>query len=131
MLADGAVFEVWIGGEWQAVTLHSGGYHGYYYETVSGERGRLALCMRVRWCETASRDEEKEAASSLERVRLEWLGKRVQNKIPVAAGYVCGQVRAITARGKVIFVYTSPLNSVSVRAVFAVERIGEVLELAA
>src|SRR5579859_1356430 len=44
----GEVLQVMLCGQWHTVTFQSGGYRGRYLETSSGERLRLALCMRVR-----------------------------------------------------------------------------------
>ena len=131
VLAPGMRFEIWMGGEWQAVRLESGGYRGCYYVTSGGERGRLALCMRARLCEAdAAPGEQEEVPLPLEQLRLVWVGKQARNRVPLAGGYVCGEVRQVTDRGLVLFVYTPPLNPVCVRARFPVERLFEVLALA-
>jgi Domain of unknown function (DUF5348) len=79
VLAPGMMFEIWMGGEWQAVRLESGGYRGCYYVTSGGERGRLALCMRARLCEAdAAPGEQEEVSLPLEQLRLVWVGKQVQ-----------------------------------------------------
>jgi uncharacterized protein DUF5348 len=44
----GDVFEVHIGGEWQAVRMESGGYKGWYFVTADDQRVRPALCMKAR-----------------------------------------------------------------------------------
>lgn len=128
-LVPGAVFEVWMNGQWQAVSLHSGGYQGCYYLTTNGERGRLALCMRVRLGQASICDEQAQG-SPLEEVRRLWLGKQAQSKIALAGGYVRGEVREVTQRGMVVFVYSPRLNAVPVRLVFPVEQMSEVLALA-
>jgi len=40
--------EVLVGGQWQAVTMHSGGYRGRYLRLADGRWTRPALCMQVR-----------------------------------------------------------------------------------
>lgn len=131
VLEPGSVFQVWIGGEWQAVRLQSGGYRGCYYVTNRGERGRLALCMRVRLYEAdTAPGEQEEVATTLEQLRLAWVGKQAHSRVPLAGGYVCGEVRQVTDRGLVLFVYTPPLNPVCVRVRFSIERLEEVLALA-
>lgn len=40
--------EVLIGGEWQAMTMYSGGYRGRYLCAADGRWLRPALCMQVR-----------------------------------------------------------------------------------
>ena len=108
--------------------LQSGGYRGCYYVTNRGERGRLALCMRVRLCEAdAVPGEQEEVAMTLEQLRLVWVGKQAHSRVPLAGGYVRGEVRQVTDRGLVLFVYTPPLNPVRVRVRFPVERLVEVL----
>jgi Domain of unknown function (DUF5348) len=47
-LQAGDVFEVRVGGQWQAVRMESGGYQGWYFVTADGERVRPALCMKAR-----------------------------------------------------------------------------------
>jgi Domain of unknown function (DUF5348) len=47
-LQAGDVFEVRIGGEFQAVRLKSGGYKGWYFVTAADRRARPALCMKAR-----------------------------------------------------------------------------------
>lgn len=130
VLAPGAVFEVWMNEQWQAVSLHSGGYRGCYYLTTNGERGRLALCMRVRLGEASASSDEAQC-SPLEQVRRVWMGKQAQSKVALAGGYVSGEVREVTERGMVVFVYFPRLNAVPVKAVFPVEQISDVLALAA
>jgi hypothetical protein len=44
----GDVFEVRVGGQWQAVRMESGGYKGWYFVTADGQRARPALCMKAR-----------------------------------------------------------------------------------
>jgi hypothetical protein len=44
----GDVFEVRVGGEFQAVRLESGGYKGWYFVTADGRRARPAICMKAR-----------------------------------------------------------------------------------
>ncbi len=127
VLAPGAVFEVWMDGHWQVVRLQSGGYRGCYYVTPQGARGRFALCMGVRLCQVPAQVSHDVGVSPVEQIRLTWVGKRVQNKIPLATGSVCGEVLEVTKRGMVLFGYTSPVGSVPVRATFPVERIDEVL----
>jgi hypothetical protein len=129
-LAPGARFEMWMGGEWQAVSLHSGGYRGYYYVTSNGQRGRLALCMPVRLSPVPAMSEAFAVLSPLEQVRLIWMDKRVESRVPVAGGYVSGEVREVTDSGMVVFVYRSRLNGVAVKATFPMERVAEVLALA-
>jgi hypothetical protein len=48
LLEVGDRVEVLMGGEWQAVTMLSGGYHGRYFCGMDGQCMRPALCMRVR-----------------------------------------------------------------------------------
>src|SRR5258706_15107133 len=99
-LAPGMMFELWMGDEWQAVRLESGGYRGCYYVTISGERGRLALCMRVRLCEAdEALGEQDEGSSPLEQLRLAWIGKQAHSLVPLAGGYMCGEVGGVTDRG--------------------------------
>jgi hypothetical protein len=130
VLEPGSVFQVWMGGEWQAVRLQSGGYRGCYYVTNHGERGRLALCMRVRLCEAdVAPGEQDEVATTLERLRLAWIGKQAHSRVPLAGGSVCGEVREVTDWGMVLFVYTPPLNPVCVRVRFPIECFEEVLAL--
>ena len=50
----GSRFEVWTEGQWQAVSMQSGGYLGRFLLFADGRRARPALCMRVRPCEEAS-----------------------------------------------------------------------------
>jgi hypothetical protein len=130
VLAPGAVFEVWMGSQWQAVSLHSGGYRGCYYLTTSGERGRLALCMRVRLGEVSTTSEQVQE-SPIEQVRRHWIGKQAHSKVALAGGFVSGEVREVTERGLVVFVYFSRLNGVAVRTRFPVEQLEDVLALAA
>jgi hypothetical protein len=40
--------DVLVGGEWLAMTMHSGGYRGRYLRAVDGRWLRPALCMQVR-----------------------------------------------------------------------------------
>ncbi len=127
VLAPGAVCEVCIGNQWQAVRRHSGGYRGCYYETPQGVRGRFALCMGVRLCQVCAEGCTETGRSSVEHVRLTWVGKQAQTKVPLAAGSVCGEVLDVTKWGMVLFGYTSPVGSVPVRVTFPVERIDEVL----
>ena len=127
VLAPGAVFEVWMDGHWQIVRLQSGGYRGCYYETSQGVRGRFALCMGVRLCQVGAEGCTETGRSSVEHVRLSWVGKQAHSKVPLASGSVCGEVLEVTKRGMVLFGYTSPVGSVPVRVTFPVERIDEVL----
>ena len=48
VLSVGDMLELALGGRYQTVCVASGGYHGYYYRTLGGERARFALCMRAR-----------------------------------------------------------------------------------
>lgn len=131
VLEPGSVFQVWMAGEWQAVRLQSGGYRGCYYVTNRGERGRLALCMRVRLCAAdAALSQSNEASSPFEQLRLTWMGKQAHSRVPLAGGYVCGEVCEVTDRGVVVFVYTPPLNGVCVRVKVPIERLEETLALA-
>lgn len=50
----GSRFEVWVEGQWLAVSMQSGGYRGCFLLFADGRRARPALCMRVRPCEEAS-----------------------------------------------------------------------------
>ncbi len=127
VLAPGAAFEVWMDSQWQAVRLQSGGYRGCYYVTVQGTRGRLALGMGVRLCQVPGQASNETAVSLVERVRLTWVGKRVENKVALACGSVRGEVLDVTERGMVLFGYASPVGGVPVRVRFPVERIDEVL----
>ena len=127
VLAPGAVCEVCIGSQWQAVSLHSGGYRVCYYETPQGIRGRLAVAMAVRLCQVRTEGCTKTGQASVEQLRLTWVGKQAQSKVPLAVGLVCGKVLDVTKRGMVLFGYTSPVGSVPVRVTFPVERIDEVL----
>jgi hypothetical protein len=87
--------------------------------------------MRVRLCEAdAALGKQDEVSSPIEQLRLAWIGKQAHSRVPLAAGYVCGEVREVTDRGIVVFVYTPPLNPVRVRVSFPVERLEEVLALA-
>jgi hypothetical protein len=131
-LAVGMSFELKLRGEWCRVRLESGGYKGRYYITAAGERGRLALCMEARMCEQVQmpRLGEETAVVRLEQVRIAWVGKDVESRIPLAGGVVRGVVREITERGQVVFVYLPRLNGVPVVVSFPVERVGEVLALA-
>ncbi len=129
VLAVGDVIEVQMGDTWCRVRVESGGYKGFYYVTSQGRRGRFALCMQVR------RVEQQVAApvvqgSSLEQLRLAWVGRRVQSRVPLAVGYVCGVVREITERGQAIFVYTPRANGVPVVATLPVSRLNDFLMLA-
>ncbi|HLI06414.1 MAG TPA: hypothetical protein VKV40_07595, partial [Ktedonobacteraceae bacterium] len=101
-LAPGAAFEVWMRGQWQAVSLHSGGYRGCYYLTTKGERGRLAGCMSVRLME-ASASSDEVPCFLLEQVRRLWMGKLAHSKVALAGGFVSGEVREVTQRGMVLF----------------------------
>jgi len=67
--------------------------------------------------------------SVLEQVRVMWVGKPVETRVPVAGGLVRGVVREITACGKVVFVYRSRLNGVPVVVSFPVGRLTEVLHV--
>ncbi len=127
VLAPGAACEVCIGNQWQAVRLHSGGYRGCYYETPQGIRGRLAVGMGVRLCQVRAEGCTETGLSSVEHVRLTWVGKQAHSKVPLAAGSVCGEVLDVTKRGMVLFVYVSAVGGVPVRVTFPVERIDEVL----
>ncbi len=127
VLAPGVMCEVWMGGQWQAVRLQSGGYRGCYYETPQGTRGRLALCMGVRLCQVLAQGSNETGLPPGEQRRLSWVGKQVQSKIPLACGSVRGEVLDVTAQGMVLFAYVSPLGGISVRVRFPVERIDEVL----
>lgn len=126
-LSVGEHFEIKLRGEWCRVQLQSGGYNGRYYLTAEGERGRLAVCMKARPCQQVTHEET--AAVSLEQVRAAWVGKAVESRVALAGGQVCGIVREITERGKVIFVYTPRFNEVPVVVSFPVERLTEVLQL--
>ena len=44
----GDTVDVWVGDEWLAMTMHSGGYCGRYLRAVDGRWLRPALCMQVR-----------------------------------------------------------------------------------
>jgi hypothetical protein len=125
VLEAGVVVEVFTGSQWQAVRLCSGGYRGWYYETLAGERGRLALCMPVRQVDLSRVSVER---WPLEWVRAAWVGQWVQSRVPFALGMVRGVVEEITARGLVIFWYWRPQSPTFVMARFPVERLPELLE---
>ncbi len=127
VLAPGAVFEVWMDGQWQVVRLHSGGYRGCSYVTPQGTRGRLALCVGVRLCQVPAQASNDVAVSPVEQVCLTWVGKQAQSKVSLASGFVYGEVLNVTERGMVLFAYVSPVGGISVRVKFPVERIDEVL----
>ncbi len=83
--------------------------------------------MGVRLCQVRAERSNERSPVSVEQIRLTWVGKRVQNKVPLAAGSVCGEVLGVTKRVMVVFGYTSPVGSVPVSVLFPVERIEEVL----
>ncbi len=125
-LVVGDVIEVQIGSTWHRARVESGGYKGFYYVTSQGQRGRFALCMQVR------RIEQQVLASvvqgsPLEQLRLAWVGRRVQSRVPLAVGYVYGVVREITERGQAMFVYMSRANGVPVVATLPVSRLDDFL----
>ena len=83
--------------------------------------------MGVRLCQVLAQGSHDTGVSSREQLPLSWVGKQAQSKVALASGFVCGEVFNVTERGMVLFVYTSPLGGVPVRARFPVERIDEVL----
>ncbi len=127
-VAVGESFEVKLRGDWCQMRLASGGYKGRYSITASGECERLALGMEARPCEAVQ--PEQAGPVVLDQVRAVWVGKAVESRVPLASGVVRGVVREITDRGRVVLVYTPPLNQVPVIVSFPVERVGEVLALA-
>jgi hypothetical protein len=44
----GDTLDIFVGGEWLAMTMKSGGYRGRYLRAVDGRWLRPALCMQVR-----------------------------------------------------------------------------------
>src|SRR6266536_4118099 len=125
-LLAGNVIEVQIGSTWHRARVESGGYKGFYYMTSQGRPGRFALCMQVRMVEQQALASVVQV-SPLEQLRLAWVGRRVQSRVPLAVGYVCGVVREITERGQAIFVYTPRANGVPVVATLAVSRLDDFL----
>ncbi len=135
LLRVGEVFGLVVHGELRQVRLECGGYHGLYYVTHEGERGRLALCMHAEWCEpqepqpahASDRQADTGVSPSLEEARLAWVGKLVTSRLALAGGCVRGVVQQITTGGQVVFVYWPRCNQVPVRVTFPVERLAEVL----
>ncbi len=125
-LVVGDVIEVQIGSTWHRARVESGSYKGFYYVTSQGHPGRFALCMQVRRVEQQVLPSEVQV-SPLEQLRLAWVGRRVQSRVPLAVGYVYGVVREITERGQAIFVYTPRANGVPVVATLPVSRLDDFL----
>jgi len=48
VLCVGNEVELLIGDAWQAVSVHSSGYKGWYYVLPNGQRARFAVSMSIR-----------------------------------------------------------------------------------